>query len=130
MVQGAHNSSREDPTYTQVAALQEMALIVDVKASSNGRSANTNSSSSGSNAAAPAGHACSEDGSDCGGGSSPGSSNTMLDLDPPFRPLLDRYIALLPPKPSGTGKLLLASSRWGDVVVVDATACVGLNSSR
>eukprot|EP00775_Hariotina_reticulata_P011082 gene11082-11238_t len=41
-----------------------------------------------------------------------------------------RYIALLPPKPSGAGKLLLASSRWGDVVVVDATACAGLNSSR
>jgi len=44
------------------------------------------------------------------------SGSTMLDLDPPFRPLIDRYIALLPPRVSGAGKLLLASSRWGDVV--------------
>ncbi|WIA29687.1 hypothetical protein OEZ86_012169 [Tetradesmus obliquus] len=32
--------------------------------------------------------------------------------------------------PSGAGKLLLASSRWGDVVVVDATACDELQSDR
>jgi hypothetical protein len=44
--------------------------------------------------------------------------------------MVDRYIALLPPKPSGAGKLLLASSRWGDVVVVDATACDELESAR
>jgi hypothetical protein len=44
--------------------------------------------------------------------------------------MVDRYIALLPPKPAGAGKLLLASSRWGDVVVVDATACDELESAR
>lgn len=44
--------------------------------------------------------------------------------------MVDEYVGLLPPKPKGKGKLLLASNRWGDVVVVDATACLGLNSSR
>jgi hypothetical protein len=57
------------------------------------------------------------------------SSSRVLDLDPPFRPLVDRYIALLPPGSAG-GHLMLSSSRWGDVTVVDATACGGLQSAR
>jgi hypothetical protein len=57
------------------------------------------------------------------------SSSRTLDLDPPFRPLVDRYIALLPPGPAA-GHLMLSSSRSGDVVVVDTTACGELESAR
>jgi hypothetical protein len=57
------------------------------------------------------------------------SSSRTVDLDPPFRPLVDRYIALLPPGPAA-GHLMMSSSRWGDVVVVDTTACGELESSR
>lgn len=56
-------------------------------------------------------------------------SMSTLDLDPPFRPLVDRYLALFPPGPD-TGFLMMSSSRWGDVVVVDTTACGQLNSVR
>lgn len=94
------NSSRsaDGPTYTSVAALQELAFTL---------AASQTTSNSSSN-----------------------SGLATLDLDPPFSPMVDRYVGLLPPKPRGKGKLLLASSRWGDAVVVDATACLGLNSSR
>jgi hypothetical protein len=57
-----------------------------------------------------------------------GGSRT-LDLDPPFRPLVDRYLALLPPGPA-LGQLMLSSSRWGDIVVVDTTSCGQLDSKR
>lgn len=182
---GAHISDR--PTYTQVAALQELALVLDhqdeshegtfgaannadrrrllsAASSSGGRNSSQGPSSTGatnstcssctravfknktaasSSRAVGVGAAVmpstvaaakaailpvatsainsSEDSS--------ASSSRTLDLDPPFRPLVDRYIALLPPG-SDSGHLMLSSSRWGDVVVVDTTACGELDSAR
>ncbi|WIA09604.1 hypothetical protein OEZ85_008996 [Tetradesmus obliquus] len=156
------NSSHDGPTYTDVAALQELALALFPEPDSSSSMANssrTNSSSrsrttgNSSNAAAAAAGSISRNLLLEGTGSSSSSSipcnasirancssagaageaaaaSTVIDMDPPFRPMVDRYIALLPPKPSGAGKLLLASSRWGDVVVVDATACDELQSDR
>eukprot|EP00878_Enallax_costatus_P017357 GHUV01018230.1.p1 GENE.GHUV01018230.1~~GHUV01018230.1.p1 ORF type:complete len:508 (+),score=150.90 GHUV01018230.1:142-1665(+) len=113
------NSSRssDGPTYTSVAALQELALAITAAVPS------SSNDSCGSNSTLAAAAAAAQ-------GSASSSSEIALDLDPPFSPMVDKYVGLLPPKPKGKGKLLLASSRWGDVVVVDATACLGLNSSR
>lgn len=119
------NSSRstDGPTYTSVAALQELAFTLAAPHSTSNTSSNGSSRSNSSIDSVAIAAAAAED---------PASSSGLatLDLDPPFSPMVDKYVGLLPPKPRGGGKLLLASSRWGDAVVVDATACLGLNSSR
>jgi hypothetical protein len=153
-------SSSARPTYTHVAALQELALVIDkANSSSSVDGANSSSSSNGSSRkhallAAPGSRNSSRNGTSSRGGAvvvrkhrqrtesgaaaaaplnasaaSSSSSRSTLDLDPPFRPLVDRYIALLPPRPA-VGHLMMSSSRAGDVVVVDATACGELNSTR
>lgn len=168
---GRHNSSHDGPTYTNVAALQDLVLAVfpepDASTKSSDRSsANSSSTGSFSSSSSNVSSAATlEQGSTtrnlllrvdkpCNRSGSGGCSNTssehsnatdeaatatgpaaagaasVIDLDPPFRPMVDRYIALLPPRSSGTSKLLLASSRWGDVVVVDATACDVLDTAR
>jgi hypothetical protein len=173
---GSNSSSEsERPTYTHVAALQELALVLvpadgqmqlfnadDIgerrrrrhTLSADGSSSSNNSSSSTASRGQPGGTNATANSSDgsilapgqhdnapnhsiagqaaapvAGNSSEAGCSSSTLDLDPPFRPLVDRYFALLPPGPS-VGQLLLSSSRWGDVVVVDTTACSELESAR
>lgn len=185
---GAGASSNDRPTYTQVAALQELALVLDHEEDSplqdsfdaadnadrrhlladSSSSAGPGGQSSSSSAGAPnstcsnctrgaprnktalsraAGVAAavmpgtaaaakaavlpvkaSVNSSD-GSSTDDSSSSRTLDLDPPFRPLVDRYIALLPPGPAA-GHLMMSSSRWSDVVVVDTTSCGELESAR
>ncbi len=60
-----------------------------------------------------------------GGGSAGASSTSVLDLDPPFKPLTDRYEALLP-HTARDAALVLASTRGGDTVTVDASGCNSL----
>lgn len=171
---GGRNSDR--PTYTEVAALQELALVLDHEAdthqddldradstdrrhlltapSSTGamnstcsdcaRGVSRNKTAASSSRAAGVGAAVMPStaaaakaaavlpaaaSTNSSKDSRSGSSSRVLDLDPPFRPLVDRYIALLPPGSAG-GHLMLSSSRWGDVTVVDTTACEGLQSAR
>lgn len=170
----ASNSSgggSDRPTYTHVAALQELALVLDAvdhddssQGMQAGHSANhrrrllnvsKSSSSTTSNGTRPLPAATnsasksarnstrSSSSSKKQGTAQPpapaatptaataaaNASSSTLDLDPPFRPLVDRYLALLPPGPA-EGQLMMSSSRWGDVVVVDTTACGELDSAR
>ncbi len=54
--------------------------------------------------------------------------NRSTDLDPPFRPLTTDYTALLPFAGRSNASLALASSRRGDVVVVESSDCDSLPS--
>lgn len=176
------SSASERPTYTHVAALQELALVLvpaeghmqmfsaddlgerrhhrrhtlSAGSSSNSTGSSSNAShgtqggtnatasSANSSSSTPGRHqkapnsmrtvvtpsaAAAQSAAPVANNSSDVGRRTTLDLDPPFRPLVDRYFALLPPGPS-VGQLVLSSSRWGDVVVVDTTACSELESTR
>ena len=174
---GSSSSSSDRPIYTHVAALQELALVLDIDPASSSSSdalsaegadgadrrlllsaANTTSKSNSSAASAGTLSSWRSQTKDAGNSSTKAvrtgavtappaaaadkaivrpvapdanstDSSSTLDLDPPFRPLVDRYIALLPPGPAA-GQLMMSSSRWGDVVVVDTTACGDLDSAR
>ncbi|GBF99616.1 hypothetical protein Rsub_12295 [Raphidocelis subcapitata] len=65
-----------------------------------------------------------------GGGaanSSAAGGTSALDLDPPFKPLTDGYTLLLP-HTARSAELLIASTRDGDTVTVDASGCNALVS--
>jgi len=56
-----------------------------------------------------------------------GNSTSVLDLDPPFKPLTDRYEALLP-HTARDAALVIGSTRDGDSITVDASGCNSLVS--
>ena len=66
------------------------------------------------------------------GGGSIGNinSSSALDLDPPFKPLTDRYEARLPHTAADGAALVIGSARDGDTILVDATGCASLSSKE
>ena len=137
------------PMYSNTAPLQELQLLIGssssiTTSSSSGSSTNgsmRNGSSSSWSSEATAGAVVLTPGVRSGSGSSSsgiggnstsnitGSSRKgrLLDLDPPYRPLLGDYVALLPRDAQGAA-LLLASSRRGDKVYIDVGGCDSLTS--
>jgi hypothetical protein len=140
------SSSGDGPSYTSVAALQDLALLLlPPRAARSGGRAIVAPAAGGSRSLLVAAADAAADGGAGGGSTAPVAANSSrgasssssssskqrsarLELDPPFTPLLGRYTALLPPRAHGA--LLLASSRAGDAIIVDASGCEGVDSGR
>jgi hypothetical protein len=99
----------DGPMYGATAALQELHFAVDGLGGGGGGAGN---------GSADVGAA---------GGAANGSTSSALDLDPPFQPLTDRYVALLP-HTARAAELIIGSTRDGDTVTVDASGCDALVS--
>lgn len=111
---GAARRAADGPTYGSTAALQELHLWVDDGLDGGGANASAE------------GYLFAQNGSSgSSGGNS--SSGSVLDLDPPFQPLTDRYMGLLP-HTARAAELVISSTRSGDSVAVDASGCDGLTS--
>ncbi|KAI8474978.1 MAG: hypothetical protein J3K34DRAFT_456569 [Monoraphidium minutum] len=102
---GAEPRAADGPVYGATAALQELHFWVSGLGGPNGSAAAA--------AAAVAGGAA--------------GNGSVLDLDPPFRPLTDRYVGLLP-YTADAAELVISSTRRGDSVTVDAGGCDRLAS--